>query len=216
MKKTAARRSKQAPLFDTVRFVLSVLNGEHKDESSLAMQVELRRLVELWLASGPNLVKMRQHHPDLVPPSLQVSTYPLPDGRLAVTYLAAAGDEDEQPVTTARMIFWSMLLTPECLNLGGPCECGCGEFFLRKGKYDQTFIKGHASRKSASKFMQEKQAAKRAPRIRAVKRALAKFQDEKVRGDWKEFVEVEANVTINTLTRWVEKGWIQEPKTGRR
>ena len=212
MKKRAVQhRSSEQPIFDTTRFVLSVLNGKHDDESSRALQTEMRRLVELWLASGPNLVKMQQQHPELVPRSFQVSTYPLRDGRLGVTYLAAADEHDEEPVVSARNLFWSMLLTPACLSLGGPCECGCEQFFLRKGKYHQTYIKGHASKVSASKAMREMQAKKRAPRLRTVNRALAKYQKDKERGDWKEYVEVETGVTLNTLARWAAKGWIQAP-----
>lgn len=59
--------------------------------------------------------------------------------------------------------------------------------------------------------MREKRAEKRAKRVKAVNRALVKYQKDKAPGDCREYVEVETNVTIETPTRWGEKGWIRAP-----
>jgi hypothetical protein len=214
-KKTLTRR-RSDQIFDTVKLTLEVLNGKQGSERSREMQIEFRRVIELWIASGPDLVELKKRNPELVPVNFNVSTYPLRDGRLGLTCLAADNPK-ETPTESARVLFWSFLLHPNCLNLGGPCACGCGQWFIRSGKYGKRCLKGHSSRASASKRMREKQAKDRAPKIAAVNRALAKYKRDRERGDWKEYVEAELNfkyVTIQTLETWERKGWITTPGSG--
>jgi hypothetical protein len=215
MKKEAIRKIE---LFNAVVLVLKILNSEVSGSFDKAMQAELRRLVLLWHGSGPNTRKLMHLIPVTVPCSL------VPDGARLEARIFPAGlitETDPSPEVTALITFLQFLVAPAPEQLAGPCACGCGQFFLKKSKYRKTHIQGHAARKSASASMKKKQAAKRAPRIRAVNRALTKYKGPRVHGDWKEFVEAEVelmsrgniSVTIKRLTEWAEKGWIEAPQT---
>ena len=96
-------------------------------------------------------------------------------------------------------------------RLGGPCACGCGQYFERKSKHAKTFCDGHGSAHYASEAMKAKQAIKRAPRVKAVNQAIDKFRRLNKRSDWKTYVAMESGVPINTLELWVKKGFVTAP-----
>jgi hypothetical protein len=201
--------------FDIAAHVVRLLNARLKDKADADMQAELRRLVNLWLESGPHTGKLMHRHPGLIPervPCFLISN----GGGLAVSFLpAVTAGEQPSPEQSAMVLFLQLLTAPDCERVAGPCQCGCGLYLLRKSgrQTNKTFIQGHASRVSASKRMQELQAKKRAPKLRAVNRALAKYRGPRVHGDWREFVESETNfvVSIGKLAEWAAKGWIQAP-----
>lgn len=207
------RRSNSFNIADwIVKFLNSDGNGDR------AMQTELRRIILLWLESGPHTGKLMRDYPDLIP--LNVPCFLVPNhGRLEVKFQPASiAAEDPSPEKRALMLFLQLLTSIEPERVAGPCACGCDGFFLKDGKYRKVYIKGHGSRATASEHMRRKQAEKRAPRVRAVNRALAKYARNGESSDWKEYVESETNfaVTINTLARWAEKGWINAPQMGGR
>jgi hypothetical protein len=214
-KRDAIRRAKP---FDIAAFIVDTLNNAAKDSFGNDVRAELRCLVDLWIESGPNTAKLMHNHPGIIPETVECPLV-ANGGGLAVNFVPAVGAvKKASPAGHALALFLQLLTAENYERVSGPCKCGCGQFFIRKGRYGQEYIQGHASRKSASESMRRKQAEKRAPKVRAVNRALAKYKGPREHGDWRVFVEGETNfaVSIRKLTEWAAKGWIQEPKMGRR
>jgi hypothetical protein len=216
MRRKLRIRRPKPPQFDALGFTLKLLNTAPEAPYDKELIDELKRLVNLWLASGPNTAKMTRDLPSKIECVLQ----PTATGRvLAIPFTAGGTRRKPKPAEVALKIFLQFILSEDCVGpggwarLGGPCACGCGQYFLKKSTHKKTFCFGHGSRYYAREGMKAKQALKRAPRVRKVNRAIAAYIERRRRGDWKIFVSSESGVPINTLERWIQKGFVAAPKT---
>jgi hypothetical protein len=195
--------------------LVNVLNSCPKNRFDDEMQGELRKLIGMWIASGPNTSKMLRHNPGCLPPQSIGLIHPTTTGRMNFEYFPAGGSNSRTtPKAFAQKIFLQFAVHPDCdkRQPGGPCACGCGQYFLKASKHRKIYCKGHGSAVSASAAMKRKQAKERAPRVHAAKKAIRKYQELRKRSDWRTFVEVETGLSRRTLGMWVEKGFIQSPK----
>jgi hypothetical protein len=97
------------------------------------IQNELRRLVEAWKRSGPNVRKLFEQEPELAAFSKrgQITFYPTDTAR---GYLEWSPSDVIQGVSSpkdvARDRFMTLITNPSWEALGGPCLC-CKDYFLR-------------------------------------------------------------------------------------
>lgn len=207
------KRSRALPRFDPAASIINVLNSCQENYFDQEMQGKLRKLIEMWIASGPNISKMLRDNPNCLPTRGNGIYRPSTTGRMYFDHFPAGnGRTSNKPNHLAQMIFLQFVLDPDCEKLGGPCLCGCGQYFLKASKHRKIYCKGHGSAVSASAAMKRKQARERAPRLRSANKAIRKYEQLRKRSDWKTFVEIETGISQRTLGIWVKKAFLQPPK----
>ncbi len=98
------------------------------------MQIELDRLIKLWMKSGPNLRKMFRKYPELAQRAKTGSTvfYDLPSGRGYLDWIPIVNEKAAlSPEDQALSLFMTLITNPQWKMFGGPCR-RCNDFFLKK------------------------------------------------------------------------------------
>jgi hypothetical protein len=153
-------------------------------------QDELRRLVEQWQQSGPNLRKLFEQRPELKEMTTDGVTrfWPTDSGRGHLEWEARTNPGGPlTPLQEAVKEFMNLLTNPLWQRLGGPCP-RCKDYFWKK-RADQT----HCTKKcstfessvSATKRAREREHSKR---IRRAQDAIDKLSERNRGSNWKEFV----------------------------
>jgi hypothetical protein len=187
------------------------------------MQVELRSLVEKWKASGPNLQVMFAEDPELRRRTRHGTTllYPGTDGKGYLEWSAVTPDahllstkaDFRPPQDKALRYFMNLITNPDWVLLGGPCG-RCGDYFLKKTNRKRVYCsKKCGSTATAVPFIQRKRQQEKADKIRLAQTSIGKWQEAKRRMEWKRWVTIETRLTARWLTRAVNEGFIQPPKS---
>lgn len=180
------------------------------------VQGELRKLVERWFETGPDLRIMLRDHPELSQRLKQGETtfYPSSSGRGYLEWRPViSGSSGMGPSRSALEYFLMLITNPLWELLGGPCH-RCGDYFLRKTKRQKVYCsRTCSSGQTAASTMKKKRAAERDAKIRKAQASVAEWSKRKRRVAWKKWVEAETGLTIFWLTRAVNSGWIKAPET---
>ena len=180
------------------------------------MQKELRKLIEMWIASGPNTSKMFRDNPGYLPQIGRGLYRPTTTGQIDFLYLPASKSRSSYtPKESALVLFFQLTVLSPCdkRRPDGPCACGCGQYFLKTTKHQKLFCNGHGSALYAKSAMKRVQAKRREPLVTAAKSAIRQFEKQRRRGDWKIWVSTQIPISPRTLGVWVEKGFLQAPNT---
>jgi hypothetical protein len=105
------------------------------------MQIELRRLIKLWMRSGPHLVKMFKKEPALGRRAQEgkVSFYAASGGRGYLEWLPIVTDAAyHSPQDQAFELFMTLITNPQWELLGGPCR-RCSDYYLKKTKRQRAY-----------------------------------------------------------------------------
>jgi hypothetical protein len=177
-------------------------------------QRELRRLVEAWQASGPNLQKLFTQYPELERRTKFGETIFLAtkSGR---GYLEWAPSPVGANRSSARRVvledFMTLIANPRWELLGGPCA-RCGDYFVKHTKRQKVYCSRNCgSAATAVPAMKRKRQEEQARRIRSAQESIAEFSKSKRRLGWKEWVSNETGFTIRWITRAVNRGAIRPP-----
>jgi hypothetical protein len=180
------------------------------------IEKELRRLVESWMASGPNLNKMFKEEPELRlrTRQAQANFWPTPTGRGYLDGLVLSSEEKPpSPKDDALRRFMTLITNPYWELLGGPCA-RCKDYYVKKTKRQKVYC----SRTCSS----------RATAVPAIKQKRQQVQDEKIflaqkfiaewrrrakgrRPEWKRWVSMETGYSIQWLSRAANNGRLQKP-----
>jgi hypothetical protein len=104
-------------------------------------QIELRRLVEQWKESGPNLRKLFKQRPELVLMTRNGYTtfWPTGSGRGHLEWVAKPSTNGVlDPLEEAVQEFMMLIANPEWRRLGGPCA-RCGDYYWKE-RLNQKYI----------------------------------------------------------------------------
>jgi hypothetical protein len=193
------------------------------------MQSELRRLIEMWHESGPNLGKLFRKYPELEEKTRWGKTRlrVMPDG---------AGYLDWEPVTPDNHLvtdkadfasdsyralgFFMMLITnPLSHLLAGPCATsGCGRYFDKESKRARKYCSPECgSAATAAAAVNKGRREKNSRKVRIAQRSIAKWKRGSRKADWKRSVVRDTSgqndkLTMNWLTRAVRRGDIADPQ----
>lgn len=137
------------------------------------MQVELRRLIQEWQKSGPNLKKFFSEHPDLWERAAygQTRLQPTPTGRAYVEWIPIVADEPLSPEDDALRNFVSLIGNPLWDLLGGPCA-RCGDYYKKKTKRQKVYCSRTCSR-NATAAISTKRSRERAKKSRGNMRYIS-------------------------------------------
>jgi hypothetical protein len=180
---------------------------EDRGELNDADNTELRALVEEWLranANWPRFLERMLRAKKPVPFTKGEFYIQTSEPPVLVPMPAKGG-------TLAHGIFLQFILHPDRGQLAGPCNCGCGRYFLKRTAHPKIFADGHAQRATALKSAKDTRDNFRKERIGMAKEAIAKYERDRKQGDWKIFVEIETGITLRTLAGWLRKGYINAP-----
>jgi hypothetical protein len=193
----------------------SLIEGKHKIGGDYKpIRAELRRFVQAWLRSGPNVDKLFDAEPKLNQEAqkFQPLFAPTESGTARLAYLAAPEYlPHANPFDIAIGLFLPFLLNPFNENLGGPCKY-CGNYFVKKTKRQFAYCSKqcgltYTSKAAILKIRKNEWDEK----LKTAKLFAAEWVRAKTLKGWKEWVSKRAQISKNWLTRAVKKGELVEP-----
>jgi len=178
------------------------------------MQIELDRLIKLWMNSGPNLRKMFRKYPELAQRARTGRTvfYPLPSGRGYLEWVPIVNERAApSPEDQALEYFMALITNSQWEMLGGPCQ-RCKDYFLKKTRRQRVYCsRTCGSRVTAGQAVNRHRQQQRAKKIVIAQRAIGKYSEHKRREAWKEWVSNQTGCTKRWITRAVNKGELRRP-----
>lgn len=182
------------------------------------MQIELDRLIKLWMNSGPNLRKMFRKHPELAQRVRAGSTVfsALPYGRGHLEWVPIENERAApSPEDQALEYFMTLITNPQWKMLGGPCQ-RCKDYFLKKTRRQRVYCsRTCGSRVTAGQAVNRHRQQQRAKKIEIAQRAIGKYGEQKRRLAWKDWVSNHTGYTTQWITRAANKGELKQPSNAR-
>lgn len=178
------------------------------------MQVELCRLVTLWISSGPNVRKMLRKEPALAIRVQKGTTifYPLPGGRGYLEWIPITTEVTElSPQDRALEYFMSLITNPQWQMLGGPCR-RCEDFYLKETNRRRVYCSRKcSSAATAVPSVSRRRRQVQANRIRGAQDAIDEWSKAKRRTGWKDWVSSRTGYTVKWITRAVTNKGLRPP-----
>ena len=186
------------------------------------MQLELRRLIQLWQASGPNLQKMFRKDPTLREQTMHGQTvfYAARNGRGYLDWSPTTPGPDATtrlltPQEDALREFMMLITNPNWETLGGPCR-RCRDYFVKKTRRERVYCsKNCGSLTTAVSSVIKHRQAKKLEQVARARQSIEKWVRSSKRKDWKKWVAMDTGLTAKWLTRAVNEGHIRVPALDR-
>ncbi len=179
------------------------------------IQAQMRRLVQAWASSGPNVSKLLDADPMVARATQNSQSYFIPTksgiGQLAYLtppeYLPSV-----KPLEIALGHFIQFLLNPYNEKLGGPCR-HCGNYYVKKTERKKTvYCSERCGHRLTSRLANSgRRDREHKKQVKLAKQWTAKWLTTKTAVSWKKWVSKEARITKHWLTRAVRNGEIVEP-----
>lgn len=178
---------------------------------------ELRKLVERWKKSGPNLEQMLENDPRLLRElermwRMKYILHKSGKATLAVDVKRPSTrvEEDAKPHLhrQAVSLFAAFTLMPDLNQLRGPCEYGrCGKYFVAGRKPDTPYCSRTCSqRASASLNTKRKQDETRRDKLHRAAVAIREWETGRRNVEWRDWVCAQhTDITPKFLTRALRK-----------
>jgi hypothetical protein len=177
-------------------------------------QEELRRLVESWKASGPNLRKMFEQEPELELRTKKGKTlfWSTPTGRGHLEWGACPTEDNQSsPKDDALKEFMNLITSSDWDLLGGPCP-RCRNYFLKKTRRKNIYCsRTCSSTATAIPAIRRKRQQEQAKKIAIAQRCLDEWGKSKRRSGWKKWVSIETGYTDRWLTRAINGKKLSAP-----
>jgi hypothetical protein len=178
------------------------------------VQQELRRLVQAWFESGPNVSKLFAADPVLARAALHFPAHIVAtDGATARLLYVTVPDSRNpgEPLTIALGLFLSFLLNPFNTRLRGPCA-QCGKYFVMKNKRQKVYCSTRCGRTATSLAVNRKRRAREHnERLQTARKSISKWlKSTRTPIGWKEWVHRETRISKHWLTRAVRNGELKE------
>jgi hypothetical protein len=180
----------------------------------LELCAELRRLVDVWLKSGPNLAKMLKEDPVLEARATHGRTLLVPTeaGRGYLLWLPAP--HRFNPIRwkhQALAHFMNLIVNPQWDMLGGPCQ-RCQKYYAKKTVRQKTCCSRRCgSASTAAATTRKRREAERVQKLRLAQEAADKWITFATARLWKVWVSDQTKITIKWLTRACNKGELRVP-----
>lgn len=174
--------------------------------------LELRRLIQDWRSSGPNLIKMLEADPALynkLKDDFSAVWLPSESGRSFISFNTRASYTD--PHHAARVFFVRITLSPEWDKMGGPC-LRCQRFYIKQ-RISQTSYCSRRCGNAATAALRTRQRldTEHIDKLTRSKQDQIRwkrdFKNGRTKIGWKEFVSARhPDISVKFLTRAVNKG----------
>jgi hypothetical protein len=182
-------------------------------------QEELRRLVRLWIESGPDLIEMFREEPEL---ELRIrhgrtTFYPMHDGRGHLDWSPKViGPAQPSFKNDALEDFMILITNPLWELLGGPCS-RCGDYYLKKTKRQKVYCSRVCSSKTtAVSTMRQRRQQEHADKIRRAQEAIDDWSKARRRQTWKRWVANRTGCSLNWITRAANNRSLRVPEDAAR
>lgn len=180
-------------------------------------EVELRRLVDQWKLSGPNVRELFTQEPELEALSKRgkISFYPTDTGRGHLEWSPGEAIEGiASPKDVARQRFMMLITNPNWEGLGGPC-IWCGDYFLKNVNRPRSYCSVKcSSRSTAIAAMKTKRQREHEEKLQQARSMIEKWESSGSKQDWRVWIACDVKFTVKWLTRAVNKGELQPPVRG--
>ena len=179
---------------------------------------ELRKIVNAWLACGPDFERFRQQHSKIwedvnrywqkTPTALVAAEV---GGGAAIALCAEPGRD---PYEEALRFFVWLITNRDCGKLAGPCA-RCGAYYIKKRALQKVYCSrkcGNAA--TATVRTRERQQEQHEDKLRQAAKAAREWSETKTKLDWKQWVArrcKKSSITPKFLTRAVNKGELRVP-----
>jgi hypothetical protein len=184
-----------------------------RDEGQIVRN-ELRRLVDLWRSSGPNLQKMMQKYPEIHPKvrKWKVLFIPTKSGNAQLQpFPPTPGRGKSWPKNLALSYFMMLITNPLWEKLGGPCA-RCSKFYVKATIRQNVYCsKACARTETAVKATRRQREKERKGRISRAQDVIDRWVSSQKSPNWKERVSRETGLTLNWLTRAINKKDLRPP-----
>ena len=180
----------------------------------LASQQELRRLVQRWMDSGPDLIEMFTTEPELETRLSHGRTrfYPMHDGRGHLDWSPEISGTTLPPHEhEALQDFMILITSPLWKQLGGPCS-RCKDYYLKKTKRQKVYCsRACALKTTAASAMRQRRQQEQGRKIRNAQSLIDEWSKNKRRLAWKDWVSNRTGYTVRWITRAVNNGELRPP-----
>jgi hypothetical protein len=178
------------------------------------VQRELRRLVKAWFDSGPNVAKLFSDDPALALAAMHCRLQLIPTKTRCAKVMCVTVPENMPPgapLEIALGLFLGFLIDPYNERLGGPCK-HCGTFYVKKTKRQIVYCSKRCGLNHTSQsVLRKRRLQEHLATLKKAERFATRWAVAKTSKDWKSWVNKEAMISKNFLTRAVSKGELAEP-----
>jgi len=175
---------------------------------------ELRRLVDLWRKSGPNLYKLFDENREFRTRAMngRVILGLTGTGRAYLEWFPGAPSSDlMQPKEIALRHFMRLITNPEW-ELLGFCP-RCNNYYLKRTKRQQIYCSQICgSRTTATIAVRANRQKERTEKLARAEKYIHQWNELRPRELWKPWVRRKTGYTLNWLTRAVNKGMLRPPE----
>src|SRR5271154_121205 len=187
------------------------LKGKGEDHP---VRNELRRLVDVWRTSGPNLQKMMQQHPEIYKKvrKWKVLFIPTNSGNAQLQpFPAGPGRGKLWPKNLALSYFMTLITNPLWEMLGGPCA-RCSKFYVKATRRQNVYCsEACAKTETAVKATRRQREKERKGKINTAQNAIDRWEPSQKSPNWKEWVSRETGLPLNWLTGAINKKDLRPP-----
>jgi uncharacterized Zn finger protein (UPF0148 family) len=186
------------------------------------MQVELRRLVALWMRCDRDLRKLFALEPPLAERSRDGRTilYVGVDGKADLEWFPVTPEEHlvtekydfASPNDNALRRFVNLIVSPGAEMLAGPCV-RCDRYFLRNTKHARRYCsKTCSSSTTAVSSVKRKRERERKEKLQLAEARTGQWSTSSTRVDWIKWMLEDPQFSRNWLTRAVKNGEFKPPQ----
>ena len=180
-------------------------------------KVALRKLVQQWFASGPNLRRLFEENPRLEKLLKYGKTklWSAPSGgRAHLDWTPQLWSGNLSPMSEAQKQFAFLITNPQWKLLSGPCP-HCNDYLLKIGRRKKYCSKTCASRSTAKAAVYQQRKTLHDERIKKAQAAIHAWNPKHTyEKDWKRWVARQTRYTVRWITRHVNEGNLTPPKMG--
>lgn len=211
--------NRQHPIFDKsfISFIVARLN-ENRPVDLWKQRAALRRRIEQWKASGPNLQKLFKEDKNLAR-LLTHGTWTLFPTSSGYGFIDLTAGPDALSLTDpehqALEHFFTLIRNPLWYMLGGPCK-RCDNYFIKKSKRPRTYCSrtcGAAT--TAASSMQKLRARRRKERLEQARRWIETWMQKRPKLSSKKWVSRQSRFSMKWLTCAERAGELVFPDQGR-
>ena len=195
------------PSIDQLMFIVQVLNSD-------ADGTELRKLVEAWQNSGPDLRTMLRTNKVLAASIKRSICYlePYGKGGKLVWMPRTAGKGELGGKWAAISMFVTLVVHPQLDKFAGPCS-RCSKFYLKNSARQKVYCsRSCGARQNALQANRKRRAKQHHDKLVRAQIALETWRPSAALRDWKTFVAAKTGLTSRFLTRAVNNGQLIPPE----
>ena len=195
---------------DDLGSICDLLNGKKPQE----LCSELRKLVDAWQRSGPNLDKMLRDDTVLADRVRHGRTLLAPThaGKGHLLWLPTPhGLDPNSWEGVALAHFMDLVVNPSWHKLGGPCQ-RCEKYYIKKTSRQKTYCSRRCgAMRTAIENTRRRRQEERVCKLRQAKESATRWATIRTPHPWKEWVSLQTKITVKWLTRAVNRGDLKAP-----